>query len=154
MCEKVQQQPEARKITGMEAKREYCRANAREKRDEAGIAKKSGKRDVDARDLSGRVRASISQSHLLFFSTLLSDILLLFTWHISYDVLKTKTSSNDGEEERIYFACRQKCEIKLIPMHLLKSMFYSIVFYLKISPSNAVNSSSFICMTTFQRGNK
>lgn len=44
-----------------------CRANARKKRGETEIIKKSGKRDVDARDPSGRMRASISVSSTFSF---------------------------------------------------------------------------------------
>jgi len=68
MCEKVRRQPEARKITGMEEQTKNtvpceCKRKERRSRD----SKKSGKRDVDARDPSGRVRASISVSSTVSF---------------------------------------------------------------------------------------
>lgn len=133
MCEKVRQQPEARKITGMEAKREYRAVRMQEKREAkqgGGDGKKSGKRDVDARDLSGRVRASISQSTFFFYSA--PHLWYPSSFHLTYILRCFEDKDEQATAERkneFYLACRQKCEIKLIPMHLseVNVLQYSIL---------------------------
>lgn len=126
----------------MEAKkRMLCRANAGEKRGEAGTEKKAGK------GMLTHVTRAVACEHPslglivhFFLSTLLHTSGILLPFVSATDIYPTMRFEDKDEqqqlrgrlEEWIYFACRRKCEIKLIPIsHPLRPIYYNMIFCLK-----------------------